>query len=270
MPCYCLWSKCGTDRRWWWQWQYNLMIQEPDVATHLGHCPLQSIVRLWDVWCVILWMFSADSRLSRLTLFPVYLHYPGSGCSLALDSRHNLSGWLWVLMRTPPWHDHLLVITQAQPVITRDSLCSHTISLCPPSRVTTSPLIGQETHSSPLIGLMSCVSRMRPELLQMTQITGPDASLVTRRAWPGPEREVMGGEVRWPMRERRVASSEQWGNPGLGPVQAGSSPASAGENISSARQISRWRMFSEKICRLWIKFLVSSMDVDIYFSSFTG
>ena len=129
------------------------------------------------------------------TLFPVYLNYPGSGCSLALDSRHNLSRWLWVLMRTTPWHDHLLVITQAQPVITRDSLCSHTISLCPPSRVTTCPLIGQETHRSPLIGPMSCVSRMRPELLQMTQITGPDASLVTRRAWPGPERER--SEVRW-------------------------------------------------------------------------
>ena len=206
MPRYCLWSECGTDRRWWWQWQYNLMIQEPDVATHLGHCPLQSIVRLWDVWCV----------------FPVYLHYPGAGCSLALDSRHNLSRWLWVLMRTTPWHDHLLVITQAQPVITRDSLCSHTISLCPPSRVTTSPLIGQETHSSPLIGRMSCVSRMRPELLQMTQITGPDASLVTRRAWPGPERERW-GEVRWPMRERKSgqqwAVGQSWSGPGASRLQ---------------------------------------------------
>ena len=53
---------------------------------------------------------------------------------------------------------HLLVITQAQPVITRDSHCSHTISLCPPSRVTTTPLIGQKFHRSALIGWMSCVA----------------------------------------------------------------------------------------------------------------
>ena len=234
MPCYCLWSKCGTDRRWWWQWQYNLMIQEPDVATHLGHCPPPpehcQIVR-----CLMCKPLNVLGWFP--TLFPVYLNYPGSGCSLALDSRHNLSRWLWVLMRTTPWHDHLLVITQAQPVITRDSLCSHTISLCPPSRVTTSPLIGQETHSSPLIGQMSCVSRMRPELLQMTQITGPDASLVTRRAWPGPERgEVRWGEVTYEREEsgQQWAVGQSWSGPGasrLQPSQRGGKYLISGTNI---------------------------------------
>ena len=249
------------------------MIQEPDVATHLGHCPLQSIVRLWDVWCVILWMFSADSRLSRLTLFPVYLHYPGSGCSLALVSRHNLSRWLWVLMRTPP------------DMIICWSLLRHSPSLhVTVSAVTQSASVPRHVSQQALLLVRRPTGALSLVRCHVCHGWGRNyykwlrSRALMPRSWPGGpdpdqrerEREVRWGEVRWPMRERRVASSEQWGNPGLGPVQAGSSPASAGENISSAGQISRWRMFSKKTCRPWIKFVASSMDEDIYFSSFTG
>ena len=75
------------------------------------------------------------------------------------------------------------------------------------------------------------------------------------------------------MRERRVASSEQWGNPGLGQVQAGSSPAQpvGGKYLISGRNIEMKNVQLEELQTLnKIPSLINAMEEDIYFSGFTG
>ena len=141
-------------------------------------------------------MFSADSRLSRLTLFPVYLHYPGSGCSLALDSRHNLSRWLWVLMRTPPdmiicWsllrHSpslHVTVSAVTQSASVPRHVSQHALSL-----------VRRPTGALSLVRCHVCHGWGRNYYKWLR------SRALMPRSWPGgpdpDQRVVRWGEVRW-------------------------------------------------------------------------
>ncbi len=238
MPRYCVWSGRGTDadngniipwsRNQTWPHTWDIVPL------------LRAALRLWDVWCVSLWMFSTDPRLCRMTLFPVYLAYTPDLNTIRQPQTQlvtvtvSIDGDIprpccrriicWSLLRpSPSLHVTVTAATQSASV---------------PSHVSQQPL-SLVRRSIAALWLAGChVLQMRTELLQMTQITAPDAWLVTRRAWP--EREERGDLCR-DQPVGRVGQS--WSGPGASRLQPSQR---RGKYLISGREISRWRMFNKE------------------------